>query len=111
MNKVKFREYQKKHNNGYIETNLIAYVDITTTARNIFGNIVRGAYQVISEYNELNETRENWKQLCKNMSVNVSENYIEVDNENHVIIEFTNGNIVEFFSSEWGHITKSDELI
>ena len=111
MNKVKFKEYQKKHNNGYIETDLIAYVDITTAAKDIFGNIVKEAYQVISEYNELNETKENWKRLCKNMSVNVSKNHIEVDNENYVIIEFTNGNIVEFFSSEWGHITKSDGFI
>ena len=113
MNEVKFKEYQKKHNNGYIETDIIAYIDITIAAKNIFGNIVREAYQVISKYNDLNETKENWKQLCQDMSVNVniSKNNIEVDNEQFVIIEFTNGNVVEFFSSEWGHIAKNDESI
>lgn len=28
--KVKFKEFQKKHTNGFIETTTAAYIDITT---------------------------------------------------------------------------------
>ena len=111
MSEVKFKQYKKKHNNGYIETVTIAYFDITLEIKSIFGNIVKNAYQIISEYNEMNETMEDWKQLCQDMTVNISKNTIEVDNEQFVIIEFINGNIVEFFSSEWGHIAKNNESI
>jgi hypothetical protein len=111
MAKVKFKEYQRKIDNGFIENVTIAYIDITHEAKNIFGNIVKKANQIVSEYNEMYGSLNGWKEECRSIQNNSTKDYIEVDNEHYVIVEFTNGNVVEFFSSEWGHITKNDRNI
>ena len=111
MAKVKFKEYQRKNDNGFLETVTIAYIDITSEAKNIFGNIVKKANQIVNEYNEMYGSLNGWKEECRSIKNNSTNDYIEVDNEHCVIVEFTNGNVVEFFSSEWGHIIKNDKNI
>lgn len=41
MTKAKIKEYQYKRSDGFIETKLIAYIDVTKNVKNIFGDIVK----------------------------------------------------------------------
>lgn len=104
MTKIKFKNVQKKHNNGFVEDITTAYIDITNETKNIFGNIVKKAILIVGEYDEMMGSLDEWKRIYKETEYEFN-NYIEIDG-NSMYIVFTNGNVVEFSASEWGNINK-----
>ena len=65
--KVKFGKRKVKQVTGFIETEIIAYVDVTKIAKNIFDN-VKKAIIVQDTYYQLG-TLEEWKKSQKNNMV------------------------------------------
>ena len=109
MMKAKIKEYQYKRSDGFIETKLIAYIDVTKNAKNIFGDIVKKAIIVVDEYNEIKGSKSEWKNLVKEVEYNVGNKVLKVD-ANVAYITFTNGKCVKFYSSEWGTIATADSF-
>lgn len=108
MTKIKFKDIQKKHNHEFVEDVTTAYIDITNETKNIFGNIVKKAILIVGEYNEMMGSLDEWKQIYKETEYEFN-NYIEIDGNSMYII-FTNGNVVEFSTSEWGNISKCKNM-
>ena len=103
MVKAKIKEYQYKRSDGLIEIKLIAYVDVTNNAKNIFGDIVKKAIVVVDEYDEMKGDESEWRNLVKEVRYDVDENVLRVDSS-VAYITFTNGKCIKFYSSEWGSI-------
>ena len=109
MTKAKIKECKYKHSNGFIETKLIAYIDVTKNAKNIFGNIVKKAIAVVDEYDDMKGSKSEWQNFVKEVEYDIgNKNVLNVD-ANVVYITFTNGKCVKFYSSEWGTINATDE--
>ena len=109
MIKSKIKECKYKHSNGFTETKLIAYIDVTKNAKNIFGNIVKKAIAIVDEYDDMKGSKSEWKNLIKEVEYDVNnKNVLNVDTS-VVYITFTNGKCVKFYSSEWGTINVADE--
>lgn len=94
MTKAKIKEY---------ETKLIAYIDVTKNAKNIFGDIVKKAIIVVDEYDEMKGSKSEWQNIIKEVEYDVGDKVLNVD-ANVAYITFTNGKCVKFYSSEWGTI-------
>lgn len=102
--KIKFTESVLKHDNGFVEDIVIAYVDVTPEAKNIIGSFVKSAKLIVSQ-NSKNNSSSEWKDELKDVSIDVSDNNINVDG-NTLVVEFSNGNIVSFYTSEWGWVSR-----
>ena len=100
--KVKFKEFQKKHDNGFVETSTAAYVDVTSEMKDMWGSVVKNAILVLGEF--YGGSLEEWKKSWEGQ-FNVDKGHISVDGTT-VYATLTNGNIIEFYTSEWGHISK-----
>lgn len=110
MTKAKIKEYQHKHSDGFVETKLIAYIDVTKNAKNIFGNIVKNAIVVVDEYDEMKGSKSEWRNFVKEVEYDIgNENVLNVDTS-FVYITFTNGKCIKFYSSEWGAIRETNEF-
>lgn len=110
MTKAKIKEYQSKCSDGFVEKKLIAYIDVTSNAKNIFGNIVKKAIVVVDEYDEMKGSESEWRNLVKGVRYDVgTENVLSVDSS-VAYITFTNGKRVKFYSSEWGTIRETNEI-
>jgi len=110
MAKAKIKEYQHKRSNGFVETKLIAYIDVTKNVKNIFGDIVKKAIVVVDEYDEMKGSKSEWRNFIKEAGYNVgNENVLSVDNS-FTYITFTNGKCIRFYSSEWGTIREINEF-
>ncbi len=103
--KIKFAESVLKHDNGFVENIVIAYVDVTSEAKNIIGNFVKSAKLIVSQSSKHSSSE--WKDEWKNVSIEVSDNNINVDG-NTLVVEFSNGNIVSFYTSEWGWVSRKE---
>jgi hypothetical protein len=104
MVKVKIKEYQYKRSDGFVETKLIAYTDVTKNAKNIFGDIVKKAIVVVDEYDEMKGSKSEWRDFVKVEYDVGNENVLNVDSS-VAYITFINGKCVKFYSSEWGTIS------
>ena len=60
--------------------------------KEIFGDIVKCAYVRITEYNG-------------GSMVSVNNNAVDVDYEDTLVVELTNGKFIKFWSSEWGQLS------
>ena len=110
MTKAKIKECKYKRSDGFIETKLIAYIDVTKNAKNIFGNIVKKAIAVVDEYDDMKGSKSEWQNLIKEAKYDVgNKNVLNVD-ASVVYITFTNGKHVKFYSSEWGTINVADDF-
>ena len=110
MTKAKIKEYQYKCSNGFVETKMIAYIDVTKNAKNIFGNIVKKAIVVVDEYDEMKGNISEWRNLVKEVRYDVgNENVLSVDSS-VAYITFINGKCIKFYSSEWGTIRETNEF-
>ena len=103
--KIKFKEYKHKQTNGYIENVILAYIDVTSEMKEILGNIIKNAIIKIETYHEAYGTIDEWKESVKRNQYDINKEHIQVDGT-VLYITLTNGSIVEFFTSEWGHIQK-----
>ena len=104
MAKAKIKRYQYKRSNGFVETKLIAYIDVTNNAKNIFGDIVKKAIVVVDEYDEMKGSESEWRNLVKEVRYDVdNKNVLNVDSS-VAYITFKNGKCIKFYSSEWGTI-------
>lgn len=103
MAKAKIKEYQHKRSDGFVETKLIAYIDATKNAKNIFGDIVKKAIVVVDEYDEMKGSKFKWQNIVKEVEYDVGNKVLNVD-ASVAYITFTNGKCVKFYSSEWGTI-------
>jgi len=109
MTKAKIKECKYKHSDGFIETKLIAYIDVTKNAINIFGNIVKKVIAIVDEYDNMKGSKSEWQNLVKEVKYDVgNKNVLNVD-ASVVYITFTNNKCVKFYSSEWGTINAADE--
>ena len=110
MKKAKIKEYQHKRSNGFVETKLIAYIDVTKNAKNIFGDIVKKAIEVVDEYDEMKGSESEWRDFVEEVEYDVgNENVLNVDTS-IIYITFTNGKCIKFYSSEWGTIRETNEF-
>lgn len=108
--KAKIKEYQHKRSNGFVETKMIAYIDVTKNAKNIFGDIVKKAIVVVDEYDEMKGSKSEWQNFIKEVEYDVgNENVLSVDTS-FAYITFTNGKCIRFYSSEWGTIRETNEF-
>ena len=103
--KVQFKTFELKRNDGFFDYTTAAYVDVTNEAKCIFGDIVKNAILIVMIYDESMGTLEEWKDIYQNQDFDITENSINVDGTS-VYITFNNGNIIDFYTSEWGHIYK-----
>lgn len=109
MTKAKIKECKYKHSDGSIETKLIAYIDVTKNAKNIFGDIIKKAIAVVDEYDEMKDSKSEWQDVIKEVEYDIgNENVLNVDTS-IVYITFTNDKRIKFYSSEWGTISVADE--
>lgn len=101
--KVKFKEFQRKHSDGFVETTTAAYIDITPEMKDMWGNVIKNAIVVLGEY--YGGDMEKWKQSYREDKYNIDKGHISVDGTT-VYVTLTNGNVIEFYTSEWGNINK-----
>lgn len=81
---------------------------LTEIAKNIFGDIAVKAFYSTEFYGHLKE-----EQMLKYIDDDINEsthsdNVIDID-EKTIVVEFSNGKKVAFFSSEWGSIESVHE--
>ena len=107
--KVKFGKRKVKQVTGFIETRIIAYVDVTKIAKNLFDNVKR-AIIVQDTYYQF-ETLEEWKKSQKEAASKIDDKdrKLDIDGQD-LIIEFKSGKVIEFHTSEWGRVTSIKEM-
>ena len=110
MAKIKFGEKKTKREDGFIETTMVAYADVTKIAKNIFGD-VKKSYLILDAYYK-GEPIEDWKKNIKEQysSIKDSDMGLEVDAKT-LYVEFVNGKVASFTTSEWGSVHSCKSMI
>ena len=106
MGKVQFKEIVTKDSTGYTRKEIVSYVDVTTTVKEMMDN-VKKAVLVCDTYHEA-EPLEEWKS-------NQSERYEKMANSKRISLDyselyimFTSGKMIRIDVSEWGSLAKGD---
>ena len=101
--KAKFGKIKVKKNNGFIDTELVAYVDITKIAKNLFDNVKRAILIQNKFYDDI--PLEEWKESQREIASKIDSNSKALDiDAAKLIIEFSSGKVTSFRTSEWGEI-------
>lgn len=103
--KVRFKDYKCKKTDGQTDTATVAYIDVTSEMTEIWGSIIKDAILIVDKYHESIGTFDKWKESVKKNQYDITKEHIQVDRTT-LYATLTNGNTVEFFTSEWGHVEK-----
>ena len=106
--KAKFGKRKVKHSDGFIDTETIAYVDVTKTIKNFFKDTKRAVIIQATYYED--ESLEDWKKSQREISAKIKDDgkHLNVDGQ-ELIIELSNGKCVSFWTSECGSLNLKDE--